>query len=75
MSPDLYRLLRLRVRPKVLLATSFEKALRIFRRFEDNILGDEGLVPNEDKVRVIDADIAAELESLSQQPHGGGGDS
>ncbi len=42
---------------------------------EDNILGDEGLVPNEDKVRVIDADIAAELESLSQQPHGGGGDS
>jgi hypothetical protein len=38
---------------------------------EDNILGNEGLVPNADKV----AEIDAELEFLSQQPHGGGGDS
>ena len=42
---------------------------------KDNILGSEGLVPNEDKVKVIDADIAAELGPLSQQPHGGGDDS
>ena len=41
----------------------------------DNILGTEGLVPNEDKVKVIDADIAAELGALPQQPHGGGDDS
>ncbi len=38
---------------------------------QDNILGDEGLVPDEDKV----AEIDAELESLAQQPHGGGDDS
>ena len=37
----------------------------------DNILGDEGLVPNADKV----AEIDAELETQAQQPHGGGGDS
>ncbi|MCP4759530.1 MAG: hypothetical protein GY876_08755, partial [Planctomycetes bacterium] len=37
----------------------------------DNILGNEGLVPNADKV----AEINSELESLAQQPHGGGDDS
>ena len=37
----------------------------------DNILGDEGLVPNADKV----AEIDAKLETQAQQPHGGGGDS
>ena len=39
---------------------------------KDNILGTEGLVPNEEKVKIIDANIAVELESLAQQPHGGG---
>jgi hypothetical protein len=39
---------------------------------KDNILGADGLVPNAEKVAEIDAD----LESQSQQPHaGGGGDS
>jgi hypothetical protein len=38
---------------------------------QDNILGNEGLVPNEDKI----AEIDAELEAQAQQPHGGGGDS
>jgi hypothetical protein len=37
----------------------------------DNILGDEGLVPNADKI----AEIDAELNTQAQQPHGGGGDS
>ena len=41
----------------------------------DNILGTEGLVPNEEKVKIIDADIATKLEALFQQPHGGGDDS
>ena len=42
---------------------------------KDNILGDEGLEPNEEKVKIIDADIAAELESRALQPEGSGGDS
>jgi len=42
---------------------------------KDNILGNEGLVPNVDKVEAIDADIAERLEELAQQAHGGGDDS
>ena len=35
---ELYKLLRMRVRPKVLLASTFEEAINIFNRFKENLL-------------------------------------
>lgn len=35
---DYYRILRLKSRPKILLATTFEEAIFIFNRYKDNIL-------------------------------------
>lgn len=35
---ELYKLLRMRVRPKVLLASTFEEAINIFNRYRENLL-------------------------------------
>ncbi len=36
---DLHRLLRMRARPKILLAETFEEGLDLYRRYKDNLLG------------------------------------
>jgi len=35
---ELYKLLRMRVRPKILLTSTFEEAINIFNRYKDNLL-------------------------------------
>jgi len=36
---DLHRLLRMRARPKILLAETFEEGMELYRRYRDNLLG------------------------------------
>ncbi|MBU1536425.1 response regulator, partial [Myxococcota bacterium] len=36
---DMHRLLRMRARPKIILATNYDDAMERFREFEDNVLG------------------------------------
>ncbi len=38
-SDELYKVLKLRARPKILLASTYEEAVSIFRRYKDSLLG------------------------------------
>ena len=38
-SDELYKVLKLRARPKILLASTYEEAISIFRRYKDSLLG------------------------------------
>jgi len=38
-SDELYKVLKLRARPKILLATTWEEAISVYTRFKDNLLG------------------------------------